>query len=141
MRFGVPGMITTDQGHQFESNFIRELYACLGIRNIRTTQYRPMGSWSAQTDLSKLRSCHTTLDLPFVALGLCSVIKDLINATASELVYGTTLRLPSDFFQDTSSNSISEFVQNLKQTMRNLKPVPLTMVQNYVVPHQKSSCS
>ncbi|GFT13478.1 hypothetical protein TNCV_2515251 [Trichonephila clavipes] len=35
--------------------------------------------------------------LPFVLLGLRSVIKEDINATAAELVYGTTIRLPSDF--------------------------------------------
>ncbi|GFV51035.1 retrovirus-related Pol polyprotein from transposon 412 [Trichonephila clavipes] len=36
-RFGVPGLITTDQGHQFESHLSRELCACLGISKIRTT--------------------------------------------------------------------------------------------------------
>ncbi|GFV19630.1 integrase catalytic domain-containing protein [Trichonephila clavipes] len=64
-----------------------------------------------------------TQTLPFVLLGLRSVIKEDINAT-SELVYGTTIRLPSDFFQDTDTNNVSEFVQQLKQTMHNLKPVP-----------------
>ncbi|GFY53805.1 integrase catalytic domain-containing protein [Trichonephila inaurata madagascariensis] len=40
------------------------------------------------------------------------------------MVYRTTIRLPSDFFQDTGTNNVSEFVQQLKQTMHNLKPVP-----------------
>ncbi|GFY61071.1 integrase catalytic domain-containing protein [Trichonephila inaurata madagascariensis] len=62
--------------------------------------------------------------LPFVLLGLRSVIKEDINATATEMVYGTTIRLPIDFFQDTGTNNVSEFVQQLKQTMHNLKPIP-----------------
>ncbi|GFX42612.1 integrase catalytic domain-containing protein [Trichonephila clavipes] len=62
--------------------------------------------------------------LPFVLLGLRSIIKENINASAAELVYGTSIRLSSDFFQDTGTNNVSEFVQQLKQTMHNLKPVP-----------------
>ncbi|GFY72802.1 integrase catalytic domain-containing protein [Trichonephila inaurata madagascariensis] len=62
--------------------------------------------------------------LPFVLLGLRSVNKEDINASAAELVYVTTIRLPSDFFQDKGTKNVSEFVQQLKQTMHNLKPVP-----------------
>ncbi|GFY70932.1 retrovirus-related Pol polyprotein from transposon 412 [Trichonephila inaurata madagascariensis] len=61
--------------------------------------------------------------LPFVLLGLHSVIKKDINAAATELVYGTTIHLPSDFFQVTGRNNVSESVQQLKQTMHNVKPV------------------
>ncbi|GFS29986.1 integrase catalytic domain-containing protein [Trichonephila inaurata madagascariensis] len=50
-----------------------------------------------------------------------------INATAAELVYGTTIRLPRYFFEDTGTKNISEFVQQLKQTMHNLKPVPTSL--------------
>ncbi|GFY71834.1 retrovirus-related Pol polyprotein from transposon 412 [Trichonephila inaurata madagascariensis] len=35
--------------------------------------------------------------LPFVLLGLRSVIKEDINAAAAKLVHGTAIRLPSDF--------------------------------------------
>ncbi|GFY53635.1 integrase catalytic domain-containing protein [Trichonephila inaurata madagascariensis] len=65
--------------------------------------------------------------LPFVLLGLRSVIKEDINATAAELVYGTTIRLPRYFFEDTGTKNISEFVQQLKQTMHNLKPAPTSL--------------
>ncbi|GFY73084.1 retrovirus-related Pol polyprotein from transposon 412 [Trichonephila inaurata madagascariensis] len=87
-----------------------------------------MDSWSAHTGLSKplswLMPLHIRHVLPFVLLGLRSVIKEDINATAAELVYGTTIRLPSDFFQDTGMNNVAEFVQQLKQTMHTFKPVP-----------------
>ncbi|GFW28266.1 transposon Tf2-9 polyprotein [Trichonephila clavipes] len=56
-----------------------------------------MDSWSVHTGLSKPLSWLTPLHvghLPFILLGLRSVIKEDINATAAELVYGTTIRLP-----------------------------------------------
>ncbi|GFR15477.1 hypothetical protein TNCT_151971 [Trichonephila clavata] len=62
--------------------------------------------------------------LHFVLLGLRSVNKEDINAIAAKVVYGTTIRLPSEFFQDTGTNNVSEFVQQLKETMHNLKPLP-----------------
>ena len=37
--------------------------------------------------------------LPLVLLGIRMNIKQDINCTSAELVYGTTLRLPSEFFQ------------------------------------------
>ncbi|GFS32889.1 hypothetical protein TNIN_143511, partial [Trichonephila inaurata madagascariensis] len=40
---------------------------------------------------------HVKHSPSFVLLGLRSVIKEDINATVAETVYGTTIRLPSDF--------------------------------------------
>lgn len=121
-RFGVPGVITTDQGRQFESHLISELCACLGIHKITTTPYHPSSNGLVERTHRSLKAAlmahatpRWTLALPFVLLGLRSVIKEDINATASELVYGTTLRLPSDFFQETGTNNVSEYVQHLKQ--------------------------
>ena len=37
-------------------------------------------------------------ELPLVLLGLPSVPKDDLECAPSELVYGTTIRLPRDFF-------------------------------------------
>ncbi|GFV13736.1 uncharacterized protein TNCV_2500701 [Trichonephila clavipes] len=61
-----------------------------------------MDSWKVHTGLSKPLSGLTPLPrwtqvLPFVLLGLRSIIKEDINTTAAEQVYGATIRLPSDF--------------------------------------------
>ncbi|GFU15432.1 uncharacterized protein TNCV_2700301 [Trichonephila clavipes] len=76
--------------------------------------------------------------LPFVLLGLCTVIIEDINA-AAELVYGTTIRLPSDFFQDTGTNNVSEFVDQLKQTMNNLKPVSTSSLKLFLYTQNSSN--
>ncbi|GBL54341.1 Pro-Pol polyprotein [Araneus ventricosus] len=40
-RFGLPSIITTDQGRQFESNFFSLLSKLLGVQKIRTIPYHP----------------------------------------------------------------------------------------------------
>ncbi|GFV76230.1 transposon Ty3-G Gag-Pol polyprotein [Trichonephila clavipes] len=103
-RFGVPGLITTDQDRQFESHLRKELCACLGTSKIRTTPCHPSSNglverthWSFKASLMAHATPRWTQVLHFVLLGLRSVIKQDINATAAELVYGTTIRLPSIF--------------------------------------------
>lgn len=48
--------------------------------------------------------CHGTKEwvdiLPTVLLGLRTSLKEDIQATTAELVYGTTLRLPGEMFLD-----------------------------------------
>ncbi|GFV51034.1 hypothetical protein TNCV_4635811 [Trichonephila clavipes] len=51
--------------------------------------------------------------LPFVLFGLRSVIKEGINATAAEMVHGTTICLHSNFFQDMGVTIINVLVNQL----------------------------
>ncbi|GFY60738.1 integrase catalytic domain-containing protein [Trichonephila inaurata madagascariensis] len=114
-RFGVPGLITTDQGRQFESHLSRELCACLVISKIRTTPYHPSSNGLVERTHLSLKAtlmAHATPRwtqvLPFLLLGLCSVIKEDIDTTAAKLVRTTTIR---PFFQDSGTNNASEFVK------------------------------
>ncbi|GFR16120.1 gag-pol polyprotein [Trichonephila clavata] len=115
-RFGVPGLITTDQGRQFQCHLSRELCNCLEIRKIKTMPYYPSSNGLVERTHRALKAAlmahavpRWTQVLPFVLLGLLSVIKEDINTTAAELVYGTTIRLPSYFFQDTVQTTFLHF--------------------------------
>ena len=59
-RFGIPSIITTDRGHQFESALWEQMTRLLGIQQIHTTPL-PIGWWNASTDSSKPLSKLTLL--------------------------------------------------------------------------------
>ena len=70
--------------------------------------------------------------LPVVLLGICTALKEDLNCTVSELVYGTTLGLPGDFFstsQDIDTVDLLAYASRLRCTMQQLRAIP---------PHQNS---
>ncbi|XP_058840863.1 uncharacterized protein LOC131696334 [Topomyia yanbarensis] len=75
--------------------------------------------------------CHQnskwTETLPIVLLGMRTAFKDDLQASVAEATYGTTLRLPGEFFTETPSNqSTPDFVIELKKQMKKLRPTPTT---------------
>ena len=64
---------------------------------------------------------------PLVLLGLRSAFKEDLQCTTAELVYGTTLRLPGEFFNTTSNSTLPDqhaYVSRLRNTMQHIQPVP-----------------
>lgn len=135
-RFGVPKKIITDQGRQFESDLFRCLCRLMGTTRSRTCAYTPQTNGLVERYHRQLKaslkcvlgsSSFWVEHLPTVLLGIRAVWKEDVGASTAELVYGTTLRLPGDFLEDTAEfhgYDRSEFLARLKVTMRNLRPVP-----------------
>jgi transposase InsO family protein len=44
LHYGIPERIHSDQGANFESTIIKELYTIMGMSKSRTTSYHPMGN-------------------------------------------------------------------------------------------------
>ena len=74
----------------------------LGSKRIRATSYHPIANGIIERFHRQLKaslkcssnSIKWTDSLPLVLLGICTAVKDDIQCTTAELVYGTTLRLP-----------------------------------------------
>lgn len=133
-RYGVPEFISSDQGRAFESDLYHALMKFLGTEKNRTTAYNPASNGQVERFHRQLKQairCHKTDRwvevLPSVLLGIRSSFKEDLGATSAELVYGTTLRLPGEFFRSSLSSttpSHAEFVHRLRDTMQKLQPVP-----------------
>ena len=108
-RFGIPSTITTDRGQQFESALWTQLMQLLGTQRIHTTAYHPIANGLVERFHRQLKGAlkclsdttHWTKALPLILLGIRTAVKQDCKCTPAELVYGTTLRLPGEFF-DTS---------------------------------------
>ena len=134
-RFGVPSTIVTDRGRQFESSLWSHLMSLLGTKRSRTTAYHPQSNGMVERFHRQLKSAlktqstpETWMDsLPLVLLGIRTSLKTDLNSTAAEMVYGSSLRLPGEFFQSSHHHSLpdqSDFVNRLRTHFRSLQTVP-----------------
>lgn len=131
-RFGVPTTITSDQGQQFESDLWHSLMNLLGATHLCITAYHPQANGLVErfhrhlkTGLkARLAGSNWVDDLPVVLLGICATLKEDLSCTSAELVYGTTLRLPGDFFTAPTIEDPSSFVSRLRSSMQHLQFVP-----------------
>ncbi|XP_037931144.1 uncharacterized protein LOC119665956 [Teleopsis dalmanni] len=132
IHFGVPKQIITDQGRQFESTLFNELEKLIGAKHIRTSPRHPQANGLIERFHRTLKTAmkckheHQWSDaIPLIVLALRNIFKDL-KVTTSEMVYGTTLRLPSDFLEQGNNDKIPEheFVENMRQMMSQIRSFP-----------------
>lgn len=132
-RFGVPVVISTDQGRQFESALFNRLLQVCATKRIRTTSYHPQANGMVERLHRQLKAalmCHAdtwSKALPLVLLGIRTALKEDLQCSSAELVYGEPLRLPGELFVPATHNSDSsapDFVVRLRATMASLRPIP-----------------
>ncbi|GFW35699.1 retrovirus-related Pol polyprotein from transposon opus [Trichonephila clavipes] len=150
-RFGVPAKIVTDQGRQFEAELFRSIAAICGAKVAHTTSYHPQCNGKVERLHRTLKGAikahnniRWTESLPTVLLGLRAAIRPDISYTIAQMVYGTSIKLPGEFFDTPTINMDPQnFVAKLQQHMAELKPLksPSNRKQNIFVHKDLKSCS
>jgi cleavage and polyadenylation specificity factor subunit 1 len=130
-RFGCPQEITTDQGRQFEVRRFKTVATITGSSLTRTTAWHPACIGMIERLHRQLKAalmCHAdergAEALPLVLLRIGSAWKNLKTSTA-ELVYGSPLRLPAEFFAPSLAErtDVTEFASRLRVHIGKLRPV------------------
>lgn len=130
VRFGTPSRLITDRGSQFMSSLFKHLTTICGVKLCHTTAYHPQcnGKIERQHRILKAavrshNSVKWTETLPTILLGIRASLKLDSNYSIAQMVYGMSIRLPGEFFEN-SKNKIDDdtFVTALQNRMRNVRP-------------------
>ena len=151
-RFGVPSVLTTDCGPQFESTLFISLTHFLGTTRIRTTAYHSIANGLVERFHRQLKSSlkatddptHWSEKLPLVLLGIRTAVKTNLGHSVAERVYGTTLCLPSNFFIPSTDNLLDPtlYIDRLKGTLKDLQPPhPRSQPRDSHVPTSLQTCT
>jgi transposase InsO family protein len=96
-RYGVPGIVTMDQGRQFSSEVWQILYQKLSIQHISTTAYHPQSNGMVErshrqlkdTLRGRLAGAKWTDHLPWVLMGLrAAAPKEDSGVSSAKMVFG-----------------------------------------------------
>ena len=140
-RFGIPMDLSSDRGTQFTSQLWTSIAQLLGIQLHHTTAYHPQSNGLVERFhrhlkaalRARLSSPNWTAELPWVLLGIRTAPKDDLGCSSAELVYGTPLTVPGDFF--VNHNSQLEHHSHLRQLRDQVRlHVPMPTSQHGVVP-------
>ena len=135
-RFGIPNDITSDRGAQFTSCLWSELGRSLGVKMHQTTAYHPQANGMIERLHRQLKNSlkARTKDpywmdhLPMVLLGIRTAWREDPDCSPAELVYGSSLRIPGEFVEPTTSRDLqpsSAFLRGLQTSMNNALPPPV----------------
>ncbi|XP_018796083.1 PREDICTED: uncharacterized protein LOC108973326 [Bactrocera latifrons] len=129
-QFDTPLTITIDQGLQFESELFTSLSRMLSIHRIRTTPYQPQSNGLVEPWHRTLKAalmCNNETPWPnmlsSVLLGLRTAYKPDLKVSPTEMLFGTTLRIPGDFFVTASTPADPQtFVRKYRQIIQAIRP-------------------
>uniref|UniRef100_A0A3Q1GC55 Gypsy retrotransposon integrase-like protein 1 n=1 Tax=Acanthochromis polyacanthus TaxID=80966 RepID=A0A3Q1GC55_9TELE len=132
-RVGIPSEILTDQGTNFLSNTLRQVYRLLGIRGIRTTPYHPQTDGLVERYNRTLKSMlkkfisSNAKDwdkwLPYLLFAYREVPQASTGFSPFELLYGRQVRGPLDVLQETwvgsqeKRTSVLTYVLQMREKM------------------------
>ena len=129
-RFGVPHLMTSDRGSQFTSSLWTQMSTLLGVRLSATTAYHPQANGLVERFHRRLKDALKARlsgpswydQLPWVLLGLRTTIKDDLQCSPAELVYGAPVSVPGDCLSTTQQLPVRDQLQQLRETVGRFRP-------------------
>uniref|UniRef100_A0A9J8BJ87 Gypsy retrotransposon integrase-like protein 1 n=1 Tax=Cyprinus carpio carpio TaxID=630221 RepID=A0A9J8BJ87_CYPCA len=122
-RVGIPKEILTDQGTNFNSKFLKQVYTLLGIQGIKTTPYHPQTDGMVerfnQTLKSMLRKFVSDSGadwdqwLPYLLFAYREVPQASTGYSPFELLYGREVRGPLDVLHESWEGDASQQQTNI----------------------------
>ena len=95
--YGLPDILHSDQGCNFESSILRQTLEAFGIKKTRTTAYHPQGDGMVERfNRSLLQLLRAYVErqteweqyLPFVLFAYCTTVHTSTGVSPFELMYG-----------------------------------------------------
>ena len=127
-RFGVPLLIRSDQGRNFESQLFSEMCRLLGIRKTRTIPYHPQSdgmverfNWTLEAQLSKFAD-HNQKDwdehIPFLLMAYHSATHDTTSCSPARMMLGRELKMPMDLMFGRPEDEPPQTATNYASTLQ-----------------------
>ena len=131
-QFGTPLTMTTDQGSQFESRLFLALARMTGAYRVKTTPYHPQSNGLVERWHRTLKAalmCNAQIPwpelLPTVLIGLRTAYKEDLKAFPAEMLFGTPLRIPGEFFVTESAPVDPQmFIEKFREHIRTVRSTP-----------------
>ena len=132
-RYGAPATLTADRGKQFTSGLWKDLAKFLGCELINTTSYNPKANGIVERYHRVLKTSIKAQKQPsdwdsnlgWILLGLRTTIRNDMDFSPANMLYGSSLRLPGEFLSPQKEQSHIEYVQQQRSFVPNLKPTPV----------------
>ena len=138
-RVGVPEEILTDQGTNFTSQLLKEVYSLLQIKPIRTTPYHPQTDGLVERFNGTLKAMlkKTAVEegkdwdrlLPYLLFAYREVPQASTGFSPFELVYGRNVRGPIDVLKESweastrSPESVVSYVMMVQERLQKLRDI------------------
>ncbi|UYV63495.1 K02A2.6-like [Cordylochernes scorpioides] len=128
--FGVPRILHSDQGRNFESNIFQELCRRLGIEKTRTTPLHPQSDGMVER-FNRTLTQHLTMfvdknqrdwdqHLPMLLMAYRSAEHESTGHSLARMLFGHELRMPCDVLlgrpEETFENT-NEYISHLEERM------------------------
>ena len=132
MRFGVPRVIHSDQGREFQSELMKGLSSLLGARKTQTAPYHPQSDGLVErmnrtviSMLSKIcDSDHENWDdhLPYVMCAYRSTVNESTGCSPNSVIFGREITMPVDLMYTSPTdqpgyNCPVEYVEWVQQAL------------------------